>query len=272
MKLVSRIFSIAAAVAFVALGTAYYNAFVPVGADNVISDDDSKLLAKYTAEATVHAATERKENPELKRYSVVFNSSVRVPYRAPATIKAEIASRSLPEAFMSVRKGSGPATEERADFTGYVRATLTGPTPYVSIDGDGSNVKFVSDAGNAKWTWRIVPRTLRPIDLDLKFFNQIQKDGQLFELPGPSYQTTIRVVPNWTARIQDWSDENQGLLAILAILVPVATGGFGFFVGRWWEGRGGGPSSSVKGNLPQPKAPKAPSATDKPRRGRSPAG
>lgn len=237
MRYLTQFLGFVAVAAFVLAGTAYFSMYLPVEVDRAVEFNSGRYAA-IDAEEQAHASTRPRDQIELKRYRVVFNSSVQVPYREPAIIKAEIASRSIAQALMSVKSGNGPVKEDDGEFTGYVRATLTGPSNYVTIDGDGSNSKMLSKIGNASWEWRVVPRTLRPIDLKLSFFNQIEKNGQVYELPGPAYYATIRVTPNWSARVEDWTDDNQGLLAILAILIPILTAGLGFLLGRWWEKRG----------------------------------
>lgn len=201
---------------------------VPVGAAYTAIDEGDA-----GAEATVHAATAARP----QRYSVIFNDIGPVPYNEPATLVATIATKSERDAFIAVGQGSGPARKDTAEFSGYVRAHLSGPSGFVTIDGDGSAVQFLSKKGNATWSWQVVPKTLRPTRMTLRFFNNVERGGQLFEVPGPTYTATITVKPNLSSRARDLAAEYQNVISFAGVIAPIVTGIFGFFFGQWWERR-----------------------------------
>lgn len=219
-------------ICLVAVAAIFAREFFPVGS-GFAAFDDGEATAEASANASVYAATESR----ARRYSVLFNDIGPVPYNEPATLVASIATKSEEEAFAAVSRGNGPPRKGSAKFTNYVRAHLSGPSGFVTIDGDGSSVQMLSNAGNATWTWQVVPKTLRPTRLTLRFFNSVEKDGQLYEVPGPTYTATIKVTPNWSSRARDLADEYQGVIAVIGIVAPIITGICGFLFGRWWDRR-----------------------------------
>lgn len=179
-------------------------------------------------------ATDKDVDPVVrtKQYKAVFNTLGNVPYREPSTLVASIASNSLPVAFATVAQGTGKARAVDAKFTGYVRARLTGPSEFVTIDGDGSDVKYVGPSGNATWRWTVVPKTMAQTKLTLSFFNLVERGGQLVEAPGPTYFTTVTVKPTIKSYTQDTIREWDG---VLQYLIPIIASIFGFTVGRRFE-------------------------------------
>lgn len=213
----------------------------------LIRTSDSEIAQlEAGAEATASAhelnwamaslATGKHRDPvvETKRYKAVFNTLGKVPYRKPSTLVASIASESLPLAIATVAQGTGKARTVDAKFTGYVRARLTGPSEFVTIDSDGSDVKYVGPSGNATWRWAVVPKTMASTKLTLSFFNLVERGGQLVEAPGPTYFTTVTVKPTIKSYTQDTIREWDGLLQYV---IPILASIFGFAIGRRFERR-----------------------------------
>jgi hypothetical protein len=96
----------------------------------------------------------------------------------------------------------------------------------VTIQSTGDDVRLVSGAGNATWTWYVTPKTTAPIELRLAFYNVLTVDGVTGETDGPVYTDTFQINASAAQRARAALIDLQPYYAIVAGFITTFGGLF----------------------------------------------